>query len=182
MTELIERTRYGNGLFVQGFRYLTVAGVATVVDWALFAVILQFFGLHYVVGTVISLAVGTYVNYRLSVRFVFAARPFDRSVELLLVYTVNLISLGLSIAGMIAFVEGAGFSPFVAKGALMVGLFGWNYLLRRYLVFAEGDEPRLLALMGRIRRLRLGRRLATVAGRSVTSAKACVRPEFEAEG
>ncbi len=146
------------------------------------AVILQLFGLHYVVGTVISLAVGTYVNYRLSVRFVFAARPFDRSVELLMVYTANLISLGLSIAGMIAFVEGAGFSPFAAKGALMVSLFGWNYLLRRYLVFAEGEEPRLLSMMGRIRRFRLRQRLTTVAGRSVAPAKACVRPEFEAEG
>lgn len=137
MVELIHRTRTGNGLVVQGFRYLLVGAAATVVDWLLFTLLLTVAGVHYTVATSVSLVLGTMVNYLLSVRFVFNGRRFSRSIELLLVYSVNFAGLGVNLVGMVALVEILGASPFAAKAILMVVLFGWNYLIRRHLIFAD---------------------------------------------
>ena len=117
-------------------RYFLVGGAAACVDISLFMLFAKGFGYPYLWVAAASFIVSTFVNYVLSIRFVFVSgRRFRRRWELALVYLVSAIGLALNQAILAAGVELAGQGLLVSKLAATGMVFFWNYFARRVIIF-----------------------------------------------
>jgi putative flippase GtrA len=117
-------------------RYFLVGGAAAVVDIGLFLYFAQRLGMPYLRVGAASFVVATLVNYLLSVRFVFVSgQRFRRRWEVVLVFAVSLVGLGINSAILWAGVEHAHSPLLLAKVAATGVVFFWNFAARRVLVF-----------------------------------------------
>jgi len=123
-------------------RYIGVGGVAFIADFALLAV-LVLAGLHYLVAALLAFLLGTWVNYRLSVRWVFVYRAIEtRSAEFGLFLLVGVTTLGLSLALMALLVERLEMHVLLAKCVATVFTLVFNFAGRRALLFTRwGRAP-----------------------------------------
>lgn len=95
-------------------------------------------GIHYLAATLCAFLLGTWVNYRLSVRWVFNYRALDvRSAEFALFLLVGVVTLGVSLALMAALVDGIGLHVLWAKCVVTVFTLGANFAGRRVLLFSR---------------------------------------------
>lgn len=119
-------------------RYFAVGGVAAAVDIGLFLFFAQYLGMPYLRVAPFTFVAATLVNYLLSVRFVFVSGVrFRRGVEVLLVFAVSAVGLGVNQAILLACVEWLGFALLVAKVCATGTVFFWNYGARRLFVFGR---------------------------------------------
>lgn len=117
-------------------RYFLVGGIATALDFGMFAVLVYVFEIHYLVCGAVTFVIATVVNYLLSIRLVFASGArFSQRQELGLVFGVSGIGLLLNQLVLYAGVEWFGLLPLVAKAAATGLVFFWNYAARAHFVF-----------------------------------------------
>lgn len=117
-------------------RYFLVGGAAACVDIGLFTLFARQLGWAYQPVAAASFVAATFVNYALSVRYVFeSGRRFTRRWEIALVYGVSGVGLALNAAILWAGVEIARADLLAAKLAATGMVFFWNYFARRYIVF-----------------------------------------------
>ena len=105
-------------------RYFFVGGVAAAVDISLFALFAKVFGYPYLLVAPCTFAIATWVNYRLSVLHVFrSGARFSRNRELLLVFLVSLIGLGVNQIVLFVSVQRLGLDLAVGKIIASAGAF-----------------------------------------------------------
>jgi len=122
-------------------RYFLVGGAAACVDIGLFLLGTAVLDLPYLRVNAFSFIAATLVNYFLSVRFVFVSGGrFRRRWEIVLVFAVSAVGLGLNQLILAAGVEMAHFIPIVAKLVATGVVFSWNYLARRLFVFGATHD------------------------------------------
>lgn len=123
-------------------RYMGVGGVAFVADFSLLAA-LTVAGLHYLPAALLAFLLGSWVNYRLSVRWVFEYRAVEtRGVEFGLFLLVGVITLGLSLALMALLIEALALHVLLAKCAATAFTLVSNFAGRRALLFTRwGRSP-----------------------------------------
>ena len=122
-------------------RYFLVGGAAACVDIGLFLVGTSVLDLPYLRVNAFGFVVATLVNYFLSVRFVFVSGArFRRRWEVVLVFIVSAIGLGLNQLILAGGVEIAHLIPIVAKLIATGAVFSWNYLARRLIVFGATHD------------------------------------------
>jgi putative flippase GtrA len=117
-------------------RYFVVGGVATVVDYGLFAS-LFYLGIHYIVAATISFVFAVAVNYVLSIRFVFESDGTARHREIVLIYLVSGIGIAINLAILAVLVEWAQFHPLIGKLVGTALVLGWNFSARHFWIFAR---------------------------------------------
>ena len=124
-------------------RYVVVGGLAFVVDFALLAGMTGLFGVHYLASAVFAFLLGTCVNYRLSVRWVFNYRAIDaHDTEFGLFLLVGVITLGVSLGLMALLVEGLAMHVLLAKCVVTAFTLVANFAGRRALLFTRwGRSP-----------------------------------------
>lgn len=116
-------------------RYVSIGGVAFIVDVSLLAT-LMWAGLPYLAAAIVAFSFGTWVNYRLSVRWVFTFRAIDTSsVEFGLFLLVGLVTLTASLGLMALLVEQFGIHVLLAKCAVTTFTLICNFGARRALLF-----------------------------------------------
>lgn len=118
-------------------RYACVGGVAACVDIAFFAIFAKGLGYPYLWVAAYGFLLATLVNYLLSRRFVFTSSRHGRMTEIGLVYLVSLLGLGLHQMILFWMVEHAAAGLITSKLIATGTVFLWNYLTRKYYVFAE---------------------------------------------
>jgi putative flippase GtrA len=117
-------------------RYFVVGGVCALVDLVLFLAFAQGLGLPYLRVAAGSFLVATLLNYFLSVRFVFVSGlRFGKRWEVVLVFAVSAIGLGLNQLILALCVEQARLSLLFSKVIATGCVFFWNYFARRVIVF-----------------------------------------------
>ena len=123
-------------------RYIGVGGVAFIADFTLLA-ILASAGLHYLVAAMPAFLLGTWINYRLSVRWVFDYRAIEtRGIEFSLFLLIGVITLGLSLALMALLVDGFAMHVLLAKCLVTAFTLVANFACRRALLFTRwGRSP-----------------------------------------
>src|SRR5215212_3811485 len=79
-------------------RYFVVGGIAALLDFGLFGILLFAFGKQYWFGAAaISFVAATAINYVLSIKIVFSQGVrFSRTNEILLVFLVSFVGLGVN--------------------------------------------------------------------------------------
>lgn len=127
-------------------RYALVGGLAFAADFAALALLVGGLGMHYLLGAFFAFMLGIWVNYHLSVRWVFAFRAIGhRGAEFTLFLIVGVITLAVSLALMALLVDWAGLHYLWAKVAAGAFTLLANFAGRRLLLFTDwrkrlGDE------------------------------------------
>lgn len=118
--------------------YTLVGGVAFAADFAVLAGLTNVLGMHYIFATVCAFMLGTWVNYRLSSRWVFSYRAIDvRSTEFAMFLLVGVVTLGLSLVLIASLVDGLGIHVLLAKCIAAACTLVTNFAGRRILLFSR---------------------------------------------
>ena len=119
-------------------RYFFVGGAAAFVDFTIFAVFAYFLGLPWFPVAVVGFLIGTFVNYELSIRHVFASEVrFSRKYEVLLVFLVSSVGLAINQAALWVSIEVLMWNMLIAKLLATLIVFFWNFGLRHNFIFKE---------------------------------------------
>jgi len=124
-------------LSIQAFRALIVGGIAFVADAGLLWII-SLTGLHYLICAVFGFLLGVYVNYVLSVRFVFREKAsIGKTGEVTVYVILGVIGLGLTTAFMWFFTDVIGLFFMISKCITTVIVFAWNFTSRKVFLYRK---------------------------------------------
>lgn len=132
--------------------YFIVGGICFVIDIGGF-IALRLCKLPVLSASALSFVTATLFNYLLCCSFVFRSGRFSRSKEIVRLFIIALIGLGLNTAVVLLLAKILLFDPTLAKILAVIPVFAWNYLGRRTMVF-EATPPAAMALLAK--RLRAG--------------------------
>jgi putative flippase GtrA len=119
-------------------KYTLVGGLAFVADFSALAVLVSGLGLHYLLATFLAFLLGVWVNYLLSVRWVFPFRSVShRGAEFTIFLFVGVITLLVSLGLMALLVDGAGLHYLLAKFLTAAFTLIANFVGRRLLLFTN---------------------------------------------
>ncbi len=137
-------------LLWQFARFLVVGLFSFAFDYGLFFVLFHYFGVQYLVASTISFSLSLVLNYFLTLRFVFEAKPGRNVVKEFAIYIgLNIIALGLNQLILFATVDGLGMDPLVGKLVATAVVLVYNFISRKLLIerssgaraaVAPGDE------------------------------------------
>ncbi|HIX05109.1 MAG TPA: GtrA family protein [Candidatus Fournierella pullicola] len=118
--------------------YLVVGALATVVEWTAFWVLEGRMGMPYPAATALAFAFSTFANWAFGRLLVFKA-PTGCSLakEIGKVYLASAVGLLLNLAIMFVLVDGMGQNEMISKMIATVLVFGYNYLIRKRLIYKK---------------------------------------------
>lgn len=116
-------------------RFLVVGAVSFGIDYGVFLLLHTALGAPYVLASAISLTLSLLVNYVLTVRFVFEARPGRNVVAELVAYVaISIVAIGLNQLVLLGSVEVLGLSPEVGKLVATGVVLVFNFIARKLLI------------------------------------------------
>jgi putative flippase GtrA len=119
-------------------RYLIVGGVAFIADFCLLALLSGPLGLHYLLASLFSFLFGTWVNYQLSVRWVFNYRSMESAgPEFGLFLLVGVMTMGIGLGLIALMVDGLHWHVLQAKSVATIITLGLNFAGRKLLLFTR---------------------------------------------
>ncbi len=122
----------------QYIRYTLVGGSAFVIDFGLLYLLVEFFGIQYLLAATVSFLVGSAYNYALSVRFIFPTRVFEnRQLEFVIFVGIGVSGLVLNAGVIYVCTAFAGLHYLLSKAIAGVGVFSWNFIARRFMLFSR---------------------------------------------
>jgi len=130
---------------VQLALYLVVGGICFCIDIGGF-VVLRYLRFPILPASATSFATATLANYLLCCALVFRSGRFSRAEEILRLFVIAIVGLGLNSTVVWLLAEILGFDPTLAKVLAVIPVFAWNYLGRRAIVF-DGRPPVVMALL-----------------------------------
>ena len=119
------------------FRYFVVAALIVLLELVFFALLNSYFKIHYIASVIISFCLATVLNWYFSRKFVFASKNRKRKREIVLVFIVSLVGMGIQILVSVISVGYLGFVPLIGKIASMAITFFWNFWARFKFIFKE---------------------------------------------
>jgi putative flippase GtrA len=144
-------TRLGVDALLQLSLYLVVGGICFCIDIGGF-VLLRYFKAPILAASATSFVTATVANYLLCCALVFRSGRFSRPEEVLRLFVIAAVGLGLNSAVVWLLAVILRLHPTVAKILAVLPVFAWNYLGRRAMVF-DGSPPTATALLAeRVRR------------------------------
>jgi len=118
--------------------YFFVGGIAALTDLFIFYVFANQLGFNYLLITIIGFVVATFVNYLLSIKFVFhTGARYARGAEIIITYMVSAIGLIVHISVLFLLIDFLQFEKMLSKIIAIVSAFMFNFLLRKYYVFKK---------------------------------------------
>jgi putative flippase GtrA len=125
--------------------YFIVGGICFCIDIAGF-IALRSLNLPILTASVLSFVTATLVNYLLGCSVVFRSGRFSRPEEIVRLFIIALVGLGLNTAVVLLLAKVLRLDPTLAKILAVFPVFAWNYLGRRAMVF-DGSPPAAMALL-----------------------------------
>jgi putative flippase GtrA len=128
----------GNGS--QFARYLGIGILATLVDWAIFYLLIGFLGVFYVLALAASYFASTAFNFFMNRRYTFRNTYRRVHVQLAIFLAVAIIGLGLNetIVYSLAHLLPGGMTDIALMAARMIAtlvVFLWNFALNKRITF-----------------------------------------------
>lgn len=119
-------------LFLQLFRFLIVGIAVFLADYLFLIIFVEFFGLHYLLGSMLSFLIACSINYDISMRFVFRRRSnLTKRQSLVVFFVLSFIGLILTEFLMYMFVSWVGMQYYVAKIFVTVVVMLWNFVSKK---------------------------------------------------
>jgi putative flippase GtrA len=125
-------------LLKEALGYAVASGCALVVDMAVLATLVHYFGWWYLAAATVSFLSGVLVAYALSVKLVFKQRRLrDRRTEFVSFVAIGTLGLALNAAVIFVAVKYFGLYYLVAKCVAAGFTFICNFISRRQLLFVQ---------------------------------------------
>ena len=121
----------------QVFLYLIVGALATIVEWSVFYVLDTKYAVYYLYATAIAFIFSTFANWLLGRLIVFRDSKQQKLKEIGKIYFVSIIGLLLNMVIMYIAVETFGIHDMISKIMATCLVFAWNFLVRRYWIYAK---------------------------------------------
>jgi putative flippase GtrA len=116
-------------------RFLIVGLISFSVDYGVFVLLLNVFGVQYVLASTVSFSLSLVLNYVLTLKFVFEAKPGRNLVKEFLIYLgLNIIALGLNQLILVVTVSAFGASPLIGKLIATAVVLVYNFISRKLLI------------------------------------------------
>ncbi|WP_298607843.1 GtrA family protein [uncultured Thiothrix sp.] len=117
---------------------LLASGLAFIADFMLLILLTHLFNLNYIFSIIIAFIFGAWINYTLSIRWVFTYRSLEnKSLEFSIFFLVGVVTLLTSIILMIILVDILGIHILMAKITTTGLTFIANFIGRRLLLFGK---------------------------------------------
>lgn len=121
-------------------KYFFVGGIAALSDLIIFYFFAKLLDFNYVLVTVVGFIVATFVNYILSIKFVFSSGArFMPKAEIFMIYAISSIGLLVHISVLYLAIDVLEFEKMISKLAAIISAFMFNFLLRKYYVFRKKE-------------------------------------------
>jgi putative flippase GtrA len=130
--------------------YLVVGGICFCIDIGGF-IALRYVAFPILAASATSFVTATLANYLLCCAFVFRSGRFSRSEEILRLFAIAVIGLGLNSATVWFLAQILGAAPTLAKILAVFPVLAWNYFGRRSIVFDGRPSAAMALLAGRVR-------------------------------
>ena len=136
-------------LLKQFFQYFLVGGVAAAADLAVFAFLVQYLGVNYLLSATASFLVGTVINFSLCLRFVFRLKGHSPAVALWRKLLSGVLSLAINLSAMFLMVDILAFDQMrfeafhslngllLARVIAIALAFFVNFVLTKYYAFQD---------------------------------------------
>jgi putative flippase GtrA len=120
--------------------YFGIGVIATLVDWAIFYLLIGVLGIFYVPALATSYGASTLLNFFLNRQFTFRNTSRQVHLQLALFGAIAVIGLGLNegiIYSLVHLVPGGEIdvSLMVSRVIATVAVFAWNFMLNKRLTF-----------------------------------------------
>jgi putative flippase GtrA len=125
-----------NKTLIQLFRYTFVGGIAFLVDFGLLLFFKEVVGLHYILSASLSFIAGLFVNFIISIYWVFTEfKNISKKLEFLYVAMIGIVGLLLTDLLMWFLTSNLNIYYLVSKIAATIVVFFWNFFARKYLLY-----------------------------------------------
>ena len=121
-----------NNLFKQICKFVVVGGIATVIDWCIYYLLVKLFNINPLIGNILSFSVSVIYNYTASVKWVFNVNA-DKSKKRMFVEFMVFSIIGLLLTELLLWIgidllkQDKMFVKIVATGIVMV----FNFVTRK---------------------------------------------------
>lgn len=117
--------------------YFVIGGLITLCELAGFYVLYKFFGLHYILASLLMFVLASAAGIALYRRFIFGASCLHSSLEIGASYLINTIGVGINTLILWLLVEFAGLEAIYAKviASLLVAFYG--FYARKNLIYKK---------------------------------------------
>lgn len=128
----------------EGLKYAVVGGIATLSDISTLYLLVTYFDIYYLYGTVIGFFVGSVVNYFISVNWVFASRRFryNFTLEFGSYILISTSVLGFTVLAMWILTEIFGVYYLYSRILLIFFTYILNFSLRKYFLHRKNHETK----------------------------------------
>ncbi len=122
-------------LIGQMFRFGMTGGICFLIDYFLMVILTEFFGLYYLISSIISFSISTIVNYLLSLHFVFDSNNTTRKWKEFTEFALlSGIGLGFNTLLMWLFTSRAGWHYMISKIIVTAIVMIYNFISRKLLL------------------------------------------------
>ena len=124
--------------FPKFFKYTIIGGASALIDWVFFYFLAVQMEMHFMLSATISFILATLANYFLGIRFLFnSGIRFNKKEELVLIFIVSLVSLGINLASLYALSVLVGLGLMISKVIASFSALVWNYFMRNNFIFRK---------------------------------------------
>lgn len=131
-------------VFAQVPRALAASALAALLDLGFLVFLVETFSWHPAPASVVGYLAGGVVQYMLCSIWVFPNAPKNAATGFVAFTILSLVGLGITWMTMLALADWAGLHYGIAKVGALGLAFTWNFLSRKYLLFAADDKQELL--------------------------------------
>ena len=118
-------------------KYFLVGGLSALADFIIFAAFYYIIKNWFISG-LISFCIATFLNYYLSIKFVFeSGKRLRKSQEVFLVYLISFIGFTINLSILFVMIEKFNLNVYLSKIATTSIVFLWNFNGRKYFVFLK---------------------------------------------
>lgn len=131
------------GWGAQLLRYTVVGTASFVLDLALLAALVEWAGVSVLTASIVAYLVALFVDYALSIVWVFAHRRMDdrKVAEFATFAGIGVVGLGVNTAIMFVGHDLLGVHYALSKLAAGLGVLLFTFVVRRHLLFTERQPP-----------------------------------------
>lgn len=125
-----------NNWSVQLFRYVFVGGLSFIVDYSVLYILTDLCGWYYLISATAAFIAGLFVNYFISIRWVFLdSKLQNKAVEFSLYGIIGVIGLILTNLLMFLFTDLLNIHYMGSKLVTAAIVLIWNFVGRRFILF-----------------------------------------------
>lgn len=121
-------------------KYFLVGAAAALTDISLFYIFAKLFGYNYLIVAFFSFVTATFVNYILSIKYVFKSGiKFSKKKEISLIYVISSIALIINQVSLNILIDLITVEMILSKVIATIITFFWNYFIRKNYIFKESN-------------------------------------------